>query len=88
MNRLPKSSDTPARTKSTHELLGDTNETSLTRKIAQKTTQESLKGVVVDKLRFCLVFFNGFGGFFKAERSHLRNKKLRLCPHQTFVLKQ
>lgn len=55
MNRLPKSSDTPALTKSTHEMLDNTNETSLT-KIAKKSTQ-SLKVVVVDKLRFFLVFF-------------------------------
>lgn len=66
MNRVSKSSDTPALTKSTQEVLGNTNEASLTRKIAKKSTQESLKVVVVDKLRF--IFFSflvlGSGLFF------------------------
>lgn len=57
MNRLSKSSDTPVLTKSTHELLGNTNEAFLTRKIAKKKTQAPLKMVVVGKLRLFLFFF-------------------------------
>lgn len=57
MNRLSKSSDTPVLTKSTHELLSNTNEAFLTRKIAKKKTQAPLKTVVVGKLRLFLFFF-------------------------------
>lgn len=74
MNRMSTSSDTPALTKSTHELLGNAKEASLTRKIAKKSTQESLKVIVVDKLRLFGVFF-WFGFvvcfFFLNQKEHI-----------------
>lgn len=58
-----KSSDTPALTKSTHELLGNTNETPLARKIVKKSTQESLKVVMIDKQILSLFFLLVLGFF-------------------------
>lgn len=71
MNRLSKSSDTPVLTKSTHELLSNTNEAFLTRKIAKKKTQAPLKMVVVGKLRLFLLFFSGCG--FEEINVHIRD---------------
>lgn len=72
MNRLSKSSDTPVLTKPTHELLGNTNEAFLTRKIAKKKTQAPLKMVVVGKLRlFLFFFFSGCG--FEEINVHIRD---------------